>query len=67
MKAVKSKAFDAIGYDAGSNTLRVQFASGAIYEVEGITGEEHSELLAAQSMGKHWQKHLRDREARRIG
>lgn len=41
----------AIGYDLASQTLRVQFGSGAVYDYTGVPPEVREALMAAESVG----------------
>ncbi len=65
MRPVKSTNVKAIGYDAASNTLRVEFASGS-YDYDGVTAKEHRDLVDAKSIGSHFHKHFRSREHKRV-
>jgi hypothetical protein len=54
-----STAIDAVGHDAATDTLHVRFHSGLTYRFRGVTSEEHSRLMAADSMGAHFSRHVR--------
>lgn len=47
---VKSSAVTAIGFHDG--VLEVEYASGAVYRMEGITSEQARNLRRAKSIGK---------------
>jgi hypothetical protein len=53
---VQSSQIHAIGYDAASSTLRVQFKSaagaGSVYDYPGVPAETHANFLKAESVGK---------------
>lgn len=51
VNAVKSSNVGAIGYDAATKTLAVQFISGATYHYAGVSPELHAELGKAKSVG----------------
>ena len=48
---VESSNVAAIGYDADSRELRVQFKGGAIYRYVGVPPEVHTALMGAPSKG----------------
>ncbi len=56
---VKSSSILSIGHDPQTNTLEVEFANGGIYQYADVTAEHHAALLAAESLGKHFQTHIR--------
>ncbi|XUM21014.1 KTSC domain-containing protein [Bradyrhizobium oligotrophicum S58] len=51
MRNVTSSNIRAIGYDAGSQTLAVQFASG-LYHYSGVPAEIDHALQAAEAAGE---------------
>ncbi len=61
VQPVESSMIRAIGYDAGSRTLQVEFSSGAVYHYFDVPPEEHAALLQAESHGQHFLAHVRDR------
>ena len=56
---VTSSNISAIGYDPETRTLEIEFKGGGIYSYEGVTAEKASALLAADSIGSHFHKHIR--------
>lgn len=58
---VKSSIVSAVGYDAQSQTLHMKFPSGKIYAYEGVSAEQHDQLMAAESIGKHFGTEIRGR------
>ena len=48
---VSSSSIAAIGYDARSEALEVEFVSGRIYRYRGVESEVHKEFRAAPSKG----------------
>jgi hypothetical protein len=55
-----STAIQSVGHDAATKTLHVRFHSGEkTYRYENVTAEEHSRLMSAESLGKHFAKHIR--------
>lgn len=56
---VKSSNINSVGYDQEQSILEVEFKSGAVYQYEGVTAEQHSDMLAAESVGKYFNTHIR--------
>jgi hypothetical protein len=52
MTAVKSSQIAAVGYDAGAQTLAVQFVRGYTYHYTPVPEAVYQGLLAAESVGK---------------
>ena len=55
---VKSSMMKSVGYDPATKILHVEFPTGQVYEYSGVTPEQHSAFMAAESMGKHFGKHI---------
>ena len=53
MHSVKSSQASQVGYDPATNTLAVELKKGGIYHYAGVSHEAYSELLKADSFGKH--------------
>jgi hypothetical protein len=49
---VKSTNVKAVGYDAETKVLEVEFKSGGIYQYAGVQPEMYADLLAAESVGR---------------
>lgn len=65
---VSSSNISAIGYDAESMTLEVQFNSGSAYQYQGVPASVHRELMAAGSVGRYFIAHVRNHyPASRVG
>ncbi len=60
VQPVESSVIRAVGYDAGSRTLQVEFSSGAVYQYFDVPPEEHAALLRAESLGRYFREHVRD-------
>lgn len=57
---VSSSAISAIAYDEGTQTLNVRFLpSGHEYAYENVTRSEHTALVSATSLGKHFNAHIK--------
>jgi hypothetical protein len=50
-----------VGYDAESQTLEIEFNKGGLYQYSGVSSSEHEELMAANSIGKFFIAHIRDK------
>jgi len=59
MKPVASSNISHIGYADGALTVR--FHSGNEYTYHGVTPQEHDELMAADSKGKHLNEHIKSK------
>jgi hypothetical protein len=59
LQPITSSSISAIGYDADEELLRVEFNSGHTYDYKGVTADEHKALLAADSVGGYFAKHIR--------
>lgn len=58
MQPVVSSNVKAIGFDDKTNTLRVQFNSGGMYDAV-TTKTDYDTFMAAKSKGQHFQKVLK--------
>lgn len=58
---VKSAAISEIDYDAERAKLLVRFTSGERYVYVGVPDDVHRSLVEADSMGRFFQLHVRDR------
>ncbi len=58
MKPVTSSNIKAIGYENG--LLVVHFSNGSRYSYKGVPARVHGELMAAESVGKHFMEHIRN-------
>lgn len=60
MTAVDSSQIAAIGHDATTNTLRVQFkGSGSTYDYAGVPADVHQAFSKAPSLGKFLGAHIK--------
>lgn len=61
---VTSEIITAIGHDEPSHTLAIQFkvkhGSGQTYHYANFTREDYVAFAAAESIGKHFYKHIKD-------
>jgi hypothetical protein len=58
-KSVTSSNISAIGYDPETETLEVEFKGGTVYSYSGVTPQQHSALINADSIGSHFHKNIR--------
>lgn len=66
---VKSDQVFAVGYDSEQRLLEVQFISraggqrnpGSVYRYRGVAPDVHAALMTAQSIGKHFGAHVKDK------
>lgn len=63
LEKVESSQISAIGHDAATNTLRIQFAAkvglGSVYDYANFTEEQFAEFKAAESVGSWFGKHIK--------
>lgn len=59
MTPVKSSSLAAVAHDPASGTLTVKFNSGETYTYAGVSADQHAKLMAADSIGSHFQKNIR--------
>jgi hypothetical protein len=58
--ALESSALFAVGYDAETQLLCVEFRSGAVYDYLGVPQDIHAGLLNAPSKGRYFNRVIRD-------
>ena len=58
---IESKMFAAVAYDAQNHVLYLRFHSGDVYRYFGFSEDEHQAFLNAESRGRHFLSHIRDR------
>ena len=61
MVHVDSEAIDEIRYDASTSTLFVRFAHGGWYGYFDISPAIHQAFVSAESHGRFFHRHIRDR------
>lgn len=61
LKPITSSNLAAVGYHAPTKTLAVQFKGGdAVHHYHGVEQEHVDELHAADSIGSHFSKYIRN-------
>lgn len=61
MKPVKSSNLEAIGYDEATRVLSIKFKSGGTFKYAGVPPSVHEEFMKADSHGKFFHKHIRNK------
>jgi hypothetical protein len=61
MVHIDSEAMTDIDYDPSTRTLRVRFTDGDWYRYFAVPASVHQAFLAAESHGRFFQAHIRDR------
>jgi hypothetical protein len=61
MIRVSSSAITAIGYDAATRRMKIQFSAGYTYDFCGVPESVFNGLLRAGSKGTYYNDHIRDR------
>ena len=56
---VESSSIRAVGYEPDTETLEIEFASGAVYNYAGVTQFAYDKLMAAESKGVHFATFVR--------
>lgn len=66
MQPVTSSQIAAVGHDPETNTLRIEFKKGGVYEYEGVSAEEHQALIGAESIGRYFGQNLRSKTFKKL-
>ncbi len=59
MIAVVSSNVESIGYDEGTQTLRVRFLNGSEYDYKNVPVMEFEQLKNAQSVGSYMNRNIK--------
>lgn len=59
--AVSSSNIGAIGYEAETQTLEVEFLNGSIYQYAGVSVEEYEAMMNGDSKGKYLNANIKGR------
>lgn len=59
MHPVKSSNIESIGHDPETNTMRVRFQNGGMYDYAGVDAATHAAVMAADSPGSHLHRHIK--------
>ena len=55
---IESSNVASVGFDRASGLLEVEYHSGKIYHYPDTSADEYAALLAAESKGRHLQRHF---------
>jgi len=58
MIPVASSNIESIGYDVGTQILRVRFLTGAMYEYKNVPVMEFEQLKSAPSVGSYFNRNI---------
>ena len=58
---VASSVIAAVGYDATTSELEIEFRSGDVYRYYAVPPSVHRDLMAADSPGAYFNRHISDR------
>jgi hypothetical protein len=64
LQPVQSSNIAAVGHDPATQTLAVQFKGSEparIYHYHGVTTPDHLAMMAADSVGSHFARHIKGR------
>jgi hypothetical protein len=56
---VDSSSLSSVGYDAGSETLEVEFRNGGVYRYLEVPEDEWQSLQGAESKGNYLNTHIK--------
>ena len=59
-KRINSSNIRAVGYDARSRTLEIEFSDGGIYQYSGVSEEVHRKLVNASSAGSYFRDNIEE-------
>ncbi len=59
--SVSSSNISAIGYEAETNTLEVEFLNGSVYQYAGVSVDEFEAMMSADSKGKYLNANIKGR------
>ncbi|MFP1725220.1 KTSC domain-containing protein [Lonsdalea quercina] len=59
-KRVSSAEVFAIGYDAETSILEIEFLNGSLYQYQGVARMIYEELLASNSKGSYYSRYIKN-------
>jgi len=66
-KRINASNIRAVGYDARSRTLEIEFSDGGIYQYSGVSEEVHRRLVSTPSPGSYFRDNIEENfSARRM-
>ncbi|HAW57988.1 MAG TPA: KTSC domain-containing protein [Bacteroidales bacterium] len=60
MKPVASSNIQMVGYDESSETMRIQFTNGSVYEYKNIPLVVYNDFMQASSLGAYLNRNIRN-------
>ena len=57
---VRSSALRSVGYDQEQRVLEIEFTGGEVYRYFDVPAEVYRGLMAAESHGRYFHRHVRD-------
>lgn len=63
---VDSSNIAAIGHNPSTQTLRIKFKSGGMYDYPNVTVAQHQNFVTAESIGGHFHKNFKTRDFRKV-
>jgi len=60
MTAVSSSNLASVGYDSETQTLRIEFRSGGVYEYHDVPEAEYQGLMDASSKGSYHHQNIKN-------
>ncbi len=58
---VESEAMLGVGYDRRRRVLEIEFVDHGVYDYFGVPADVHRALMRAESHGRYFAGHIRDR------
>lgn len=58
-QAVKSSNIASVGYDPAARVLEVEFRNGGTYHYHDVAPETHAQMVANDSVGTFFHKHVK--------
>ena len=58
--SVTSSNIKSVGYDEDTQTLEVEFKSGAVYQYYGVDESVHFDMIDAGSVGQYFNANVKD-------
>lgn len=59
-RSVASTNLAAVGYDAKTRTLEIEFVNGRVYQYYDVPNNMHDRLMQAPSKGQFFNAHIRN-------
>ncbi|OSN02479.1 KTSC domain-containing protein [Lonsdalea populi] len=59
-KRLSSADLFAVGYDAETSILEIEFLNGSLYQYQGVARMIYEELLASSSKGSYYSRYIKN-------